>query len=158
MRRKEREVTDPLKIKEIISSCVCCRLGFYDNGRIYIFPLHFGFKETEGRYIFYFHGAKEGQKIGLITRQKKQNAGFELDVNYGLIEGPTPCSYSARYGSIMGNGSIEIVNDPLEKAEALKAIMAHATGCSHWEFTDAMVHSVCVYKLMVEEISCKVHE
>ena len=39
MRRKDREVTDSQKIREIILSCRCCRLGFYDNGQVYIVPL-----------------------------------------------------------------------------------------------------------------------
>lgn len=37
MLRKDREIVDNVKINEIISSCNCCRLGFFDNGRIYKF-------------------------------------------------------------------------------------------------------------------------
>ena len=59
MRRKDREVTDSQKIREIILSCRCCRLGFYDNGQVYIVPLDFGYYENNGRHVFYFHGAKE---------------------------------------------------------------------------------------------------
>ena len=46
MRRKDREVTDSQKIREIILSCRCCRLGFYDNGEVYIVPLDFGYYEN----------------------------------------------------------------------------------------------------------------
>ena len=46
MRRKDREVTDPVKIREIITACNCCRLGFCDKGRAYIVPMDFGFEET----------------------------------------------------------------------------------------------------------------
>ena len=45
MRRKDREITDPGKIREIIAACDCCRLGFCDGGRAYIVPLDFGFVE-----------------------------------------------------------------------------------------------------------------
>ena len=31
MRRKGREVTDSMKIQNIISRCTCCRIGFYDG-------------------------------------------------------------------------------------------------------------------------------
>ncbi|RAZ95235.1 pyridoxamine 5'-phosphate oxidase family protein, partial [Klebsiella oxytoca] len=61
MRRTDREVTDPVKIREIITSCDCCRLGFCDGERAYVVPLDFGFEERDGRYTFYFHGAKEGR-------------------------------------------------------------------------------------------------
>lgn len=74
MLRKDREIVDNVKINEIISSCYCCQLGFFDNDRIYIVPLNFGFEIKENKRIFYFHGAKKGKKIDLI----KQNhyAGF----------------------------------------------------------------------------------
>ena len=39
MRRNDREVTDIAKISDIISKCHCCRLGFYDAGKVYIVPL-----------------------------------------------------------------------------------------------------------------------
>ena len=75
MRRKDREVTDSQKIREIILSCRCCRLGFYDNGEVYIVPLDFGYYENNGRRVFYFHGAKEGRKYRLT--EKSPTVGFE---------------------------------------------------------------------------------
>ena len=75
MRRNDREVTDIAKISDIISKCHCCRLGFYDAGKVYIVPLNFGYEETNGTWIFYFHGAAEGRKIDLI--KQTHHAGFD---------------------------------------------------------------------------------
>ena len=36
MRRKDRQITDPEKIRDIILDSQCCRLGFYDDGEVYI--------------------------------------------------------------------------------------------------------------------------
>ncbi len=33
MRRKDREVTDPAKIQDIMERCTCCRVGFNDDGK-----------------------------------------------------------------------------------------------------------------------------
>ena len=41
MRRTDREITDAEKITQIIQTCHCCRLGFCDNGAVYIVPLNF---------------------------------------------------------------------------------------------------------------------
>ena len=68
MRRKDREVTDAFKIEEIIAGCHCCRLGFNDDGEIYILPLNFGWEKQGGGYVLYFHGAREGRKIDLIGK------------------------------------------------------------------------------------------
>lgn len=68
MRRQDREVTDSARIREIISSCSVCRLGFCDGDEVYIVPLNFGYEEVDGKYVFYFHGAKAGRKAELIRR------------------------------------------------------------------------------------------
>ena len=57
MRRKDREVTDPERIDAIIA-LHCCRLGFYDNGEIYIVPLDFGYDEKRGNGPSIFMGPK----------------------------------------------------------------------------------------------------
>ena len=63
MRRKDREVKDPETVKALMNRCHCCRLGFNDNGEVYIVPLNFGWEETASGFVFYFHSAKEGHKI-----------------------------------------------------------------------------------------------
>ena len=68
MRRRDREVTDLMRIADIISRCTCCRVGFYDNGDIYIVPLNFGYERKNDTYIFYFHGAEVGRKMDLAKK------------------------------------------------------------------------------------------
>ena len=104
MRRQDREVTDPGKIDRVIAACHCCRLGFCDQGKAYIVPLNFGYAVEDGKYVFYFHGAKEGRKIDLI--RAGGTVGFELDTHYKLNEGDSACAYSARFQSVIGTGSV----------------------------------------------------
>lgn len=155
MRRKDREVTDENKIEEIMSKCHCCRLGLNDNGEVYIVPLNFGFVKEEGKFTLYFHGAKEGRKIDIIS--KNPEVGFEMDRNYELITGDTACNYSAHYQSIIGNGTVSFVEDKTEKVKGLNAVMKQTTGKSDWIFNDKMLNAVCVYKLDVNKLSCKEH-
>lgn len=156
MRRKDREVTNGAIIDEIISECYCCRLGLNDNGRAYIVPLNFGFKSDENGRVFYFHSAKSGRKLELIQRNGR--ASFELDTGYKLKPGDTPCSCSAMFKSVMGEGSVFIVEDKDEKSCGLNSILKTAAGKEGCKFSDEMLNSVCVFKLEVENISCKVHE
>lgn len=155
MRRTDREITDAQQIRAIIEACHCCRLGFCDEGRVYIVPLSFGYKEQDGKRYFYFHGATEGRKVDLI--RKTHYAGFELDTNYQLIEADVACGYSARYQSVIGEGTVQILEDIEEKKEALRSIMRHNTGSENWEFPDAAVQKTLVFRLEVEELSCKEH-
>ena len=155
MRRKDREVTDPKKIREIIEACHCCRLGFCDKGRAYMVPLSFGFAEENGSYVFYFHSAKKGRKIDLI--RENGYCSFEMDTNYRLNENETACEYSARFQCVMGEGPVAFVEGAEEKRAALMAIMEHYTEKRDWEFADKMLEAVCVFRLEVKELSCKEH-
>lgn len=156
MRRKDREVVDNDKINEIISKCNCCRLGFNDDGRVYIVPLNFGFEVKNDERIFYFHSAKEGRKIDLIKKSKY--CAFELDTNYELETANKACNYSAFFQSIIGEGSISIVDDIDDKKYALSKIMKHNTKKEDWDFDDKIVNAVCTFKLCITSISCKEHK
>ena len=155
MRRKDREVTDAGKIREAIEASHCCRLGFYDEGEVYIVPMNFGYTEEEEKRIFYFHSAKEGRKVDLIPRT--HSAGFELDTNYHLHEGEKACQYSAGFLSVIGTGNIDFVEDRESKKSALQTIMLHNTGKSNWEFSEDMLDAVLIFKMEVTQISCKEH-
>lgn len=41
MRRVDREVTDFLKMTDIMKNCECCRLGLVDKNEAYIVPMNF---------------------------------------------------------------------------------------------------------------------
>ncbi len=156
MRRTDREVTDPVKIREIITGCSCCRLGLCDGGRAYVVPLDFGFTEKDGRYTFYFHSAAEGRKISLI--RKAGWAAFEMDAGHELVKGERACAYTARYQCVMGGGPVTLAETPEEKRTGLTAIMAHLTGREQWDFDGDVLEKTQVFRLEAEELTCKVHE
>ena len=155
MRRKDREVTDPVRIREIIAACDCCRLGLCDGDRAYIVPLDFGFVENQGRYAFYFHGAQEGRKIDLI--RKTGWAAFEMDYGHEWVLGETAQQTTSRFQSVMGGGPVTLVETEEEKRRGLLAIMAHVTGRDRWEIGRAALEKTQVFRLDVEELTCKVH-
>lgn len=156
MRRTDREITDRERINEIIKACHCCRLGFCDQGQVYIVPLSFGYEDQGDKRIFYFHGAMEGRKIDLI--RKTHYAGFELDTNYQLQKAEAACGYSARYQSIIGTGKVDLIENFEEKRHALLCIMKHNSGREDWTFLEDALRKVAVFQLTVEEISGKEHQ
>lgn len=155
MRRKDREITDEAKIDEIISRCHCCRLGFNDSGEVYIVPLNFGFVKRDGKRFFYFHSAKEGRKIDLIN--EGYEVGFEMDCGYQLHPGEAPCDCYAEFSSVIGTGKVEVITDAYEKILGLQSLMKQAAGRENCEFRPEMLNAVCVFRLEVNKLSCKVH-
>ena len=156
MLRKDREVTDPVKIREIITACDCCRLGLCGGGRAYVVPMDFGFAEKDGHYAFYFHIAKEGRKIGLI--RESGWAAFEMDCGHECVTGPRACDYTSRFQCVMGGGPVTFLETPEEKRAGLNAILRRVGGKDQWEIGEAALDGVCVFRLDVEELTCKVHE
>ena len=156
MRRKDREVTDPVKIREIITACDCCRLGLCGGGRAYVVPMDFGFAEKDGHYAFYFHSAKEGRKIGLI--RESGWAAFEMDCGHEWVTGPRACDYTSRFQCVMGGGPVTTAETAEEKRAGLIAIMTRLTGREQWDFDEAVLEKTLVFRLEAEELTCKVHE
>lgn len=155
MRRKDREVTDLNVINEIIGGVDHFRIGFYDAGKVYIVPLHFGTEVlADGKRVFYAHGALEGRKIDLA--RQGGSVGFELDRNYALLEASTACAHSARFQSVIGNGIVSLVEELEEKEHALSLIMKQATG-KDWTFPEGAIRQVAVIKVEVTNLSCKEH-
>lgn len=153
MRRKDREITDRTKIEAIMDRCSVCRIGFYDEGEIYIVPLNFGHVKEGEKDVLYFHGAKEGRKIDLAAKEPK--VGFEMDGVYVLQQAEEACSFSAQYESIIGTGRLCLVEDPAEKRRGFTAIMKQSTGREDWNFPDAAIARTAVLRLDVETLSCK---
>ena len=159
MRRKDREVTDPRRIADIISRCACCRIGFCDEGEVYIVPLNFGYQAKDNTYVFYFHGAKEGRKIDLLLKNPK--VGFEMDTDFAVYakeKSDAACNYTARFQSIIGNGIVSMVSELEEKKLGLSLLMEHNAGKQEWNFDERMVNAVAVFKLEITKMSCKEHQ
>lgn len=155
MRRKELAVTDPQQICSILSSCDCCRLGLSDEGRVYIVPMNFGFTQQDGRFRLYFHSAKEGRKVRLLTQN--ECAAFELDCNHQQKTASSACENTTCYQSITGFGRVHFLTQLEEKRQGLLYILRQTTGQTDWEIPDEALHSVCVFVLEADELSCKQH-
>jgi hypothetical protein len=153
MRRSDREITDEKSIEAFIAKEHIIRIAFYDNGEIYIVPVNYGYTNDSGQYAFYFHGAKAGRKYELS--KESPNIGFEIDGNYELLEADIACDFSARFQSVIGTGKISIVDDREEKLKGLNVLMRQTSGKAEWQYSEEMMNAVAVYKVDVNEISCK---
>ena len=56
------------------------------------------------------------------------------------------------------NDIVTIIEDSQEKNEGIDRIIKHNVGKTEWKFDKKMLKVVCVFKLVVEEMSCKEHE
>lgn len=80
-----------------------------------------------------------------------------MDTNYYLTESDMACGHSARFQSLIGNGTMEIVKGLEDKIAGLNMVMKHNTGKDDWAYDERYVNAVTVFKLTVTEMSCKEH-
>ena len=91
---------------------------------IYIVPVNYGYSWEEGEPLrFYIHSAKEGRKVQAFAA--REDVGFELDLEQGVIRGTYTCSYSYAYQRITGTGKIRLLENREEKEHGLSRIMEH---------------------------------
>jgi len=76
VRRKDKEISDPHKIKAVLKKSHIFHLGLLDGDRPYIVPLNYGYADN----TIYFHCAREGKKIDLIKANNTVCFQTEIDV------------------------------------------------------------------------------
>ncbi|ESC68622.1 5-nitroimidazole antibiotic resistance [Salmonella enterica subsp. enterica serovar Newport str. WA_14881] len=98
-----------------------CRIGFNDNLCPYVVPVNFGYEYQNGRWIFYFHGARTGKKMRLL--RKNPAVCIEMDGDHALLRADDPCDYSYAYTSVFATGLASILQTREEMRHGLDVIM-----------------------------------
>ena len=150
--RREREVTDPGRICEILDKSMVLHLGMVDGDEPYVVPMNYGYTMEDGKLTVYLHGALWGRKLDIIRVNPK--VFFSLECDVVPFDGDIACRYGTTYASVMGSGIAEIVEDVEEKKKGLSVLMKTQTG-KDFTFEDKMVSIVSVIKIDVAEYTAK---
>lgn len=153
MRRKEREIKSPERLKEILDTCKVCRIAMVDGDKPYIVPMNYGYT-LDGGLKLYFHCATAGRKLDIL--KANPNVCFEMDCEHSVIEGETDCGWSFAYASVIGNGSMRILPEA-EKIFALSRIMEHFTGRTEFDFDEKVLEQTFLLELTASEYTGKQH-
>ena len=150
MRRKDREVTAPSEIVEILRRCDVLRLAINTGAAPYLIPFNFGM-EPDGM-TFYIHGATTGTKYDLLA--KDDRVGFELDCAHELVLEEDSHECTMNYESVMGWGIVDELTEEGEKRHALDRIMAqyHA---EEFPYNAAPIPRTRILRLRVQERTAK---
>lgn len=149
MRRRDKQITDRAEIESIIQKAAICRIALCVNNVPYIVPLNYGYKDN----ALYLHSAREGKKIDMLA--KNSRVCFEIDTDHELVLCEDGCECSFKYKSVIGFGEAHIVNDPVEKKNALDVIMEHYTGKTSFNYGEKAINAVAVIKLEIESMTGK---
>ena len=150
--KREREVTDPVEILEILDKSQVVHIAMVDGDEPYLVPMNYGYTMEDGKLTLYVHGAVKGRKIDVLRANPKVFFSMECDVE--SFEGPVACRYGNTYASVMGAGKAEILTDVEEKKAGLSILMKTQTG-KDFTFDDRMVSIVSVIRIPVDYYTAK---
>ncbi|MFQ5714014.1 MAG: pyridoxamine 5'-phosphate oxidase family protein [Candidatus Scalinduaceae bacterium] len=117
MRRKDKEITNPEEIEDLLSSAMVGRLGTCLDSIPYITPVNFVYDKGK----IFFHSAPDGRKITNIMSNPK--VCFEIDDAKSIIPRQSPCASTTEYKSVIIFGDIKFVTDITEKTYALNKLI-----------------------------------
>ena len=150
--KREREVTDPQEILEILDKSMVVHIAMVDGDEPYLVPMNYGYTMEDGKLTLYVHGAVKGRKTDVLRVNPKVFFSMECDVQ--PFEGPVACRYGTTYASLMGAGKAEILEDVEEKKAGLSVLMKTQTG-KDFTFEDRLVSIVAVIRIDVAEYGAK---
>lgn len=151
MRRKDREITDPVETLGMLQRCETLRVGMLSEGWPYVVPVSFAAKEEKpGQIALYFHSAAAGRKVEALKQDGR--VCIEGDIFYGNEQ--VPMGITARYESVIGFGTATQVEGE-EKLHGLRLLVAR------YGYTDYPVESchglshTIVYKITLTSLTGK---
>lgn len=157
MRRREKELTDPEAILDVLARGEVLRLAMIaEDGSPYVVPL--SYVAVPGRagadlagLRLLLHSALEGKKIVALRRDPR--VCFEVTVDVALVPAERACDVGVRFRSVVGTGRAAFLEGPAEKLRALEALAArYAPGAP---VSPSEAARVAVIEIAVESLSCK---
>lgn len=151
MRRNDKEIKNKKCIEWILREAIVCRIALCDNGKPYIVPMNFGFKDNS----LYLHSAREGRKIDLIMRNN--NICFEVDIETEILPSDNACSWGMKYYSVIGFGKAQFIENESEKINALDILMQKYSHNSHesFEYSKLALDKTVLIKVEIENLTGK---
>jgi nitroimidazol reductase NimA-like FMN-containing flavoprotein (pyridoxamine 5'-phosphate oxidase superfamily) len=149
MRKKDKEISDMNIISQIINKCQVCRLGLSQDDVPYIIPVSFGYDGT----TLYFHSAKDGKKVDILSVNNKVCFEFESGVEL-IIDETKPCNWSFSFQTVIGFGKVEELSSPGDKIQGLKHIMTQYSD-KEWSFDNLPLSGLRVWAINIDSMTGK---
>lgn len=150
MRKSEREIREFDQIVDVLARCDTLHLGLAGEDGPYVVPVSFGFEVSDGALSVYFHGAREGMKHDLLSRDSRVCVEASLFHGY-RAEGR---SVTADYESVIGFGRAEKCEGALA-AHGVNLLMEHC-GFPGYDGAKCVALGItAVYRVTLERVTGK---
>ena len=150
MRRKDREITDRMKIDAILDAGRVLYLALADDNIPFVVPVFYAYDHTG----LYFHCARAGTKVRIMERNPV--VSFAISLDHGIIESDAACDFEARHRTVIGFGRTVFVTDEAAKIAALDRIVARFTP-QHFDYPKTNLAATTVVRIEIDSVKGKKH-
>ena len=148
MRRRDKEIADRRELRRILEEARVCRLAMSDGGRPYLVPLSFVLDGDD----LVLHSARVGRKLEILRRNPE--VCFEVEEGVAFARGETACGSTMRYRTVIGFGTVEVVEDRAEHARLL-GLFGPRYGAPASAVPDGELDRTVVLRVRVRELTGK---
>ena len=153
LRRLDRDCSaDDSVIEKCIQDSHVLRICMNTDSLPYIVPLCFGYEKVDGRRIFYFHKNRRGLLYELI--EKDPRCSFELEGEHSLFMDEVKRTCNMDYASIIGYGTISLVEGDEERKRTIDLLMDHYDR-GDFGYDERLMSAILVFRLEVDSLTCK---
>ncbi|MBQ4125446.1 MAG: pyridoxamine 5'-phosphate oxidase family protein [Desulfovibrio sp.] len=151
MRRIDREVADLQELCRMLDGCDVLHVGLCQHNVPYVVPLSFGWESVDGRLVLWFHCARQGRKTAML----KANPAVSVCASRFVRYDQTAAGVTARYESVMGEGTASEAEDEDSRLHGLELILAH---CGYGQVRPAGCRNLggaAVWKIVLDTVTAK---
>ncbi|HSZ62867.1 MAG TPA: pyridoxamine 5'-phosphate oxidase family protein [Terriglobales bacterium] len=153
VREPQRAVYDREVVYQILDEAFLCHVGFVADGQPFVIPTSYG---RDGD-LLYIHGSAASRML------RNLDQGVPVCVTVMLLDGlvlaRSVFNHSMNYRSVVILGTATLIDDPLEKLAALRALSEHIIP-GRWEDArqpnEKELKATSVLRLPLNEFSAKV--
>lgn len=143
MRRTEREVLDLEFMHQVLKDAQEIYIAMNSGEAPYVLPVNYVFYKG----CIFFHCALEGRKMDLLRTDPR--VGFTTAVDIQVEKTTT------RYRCVCGSGTAELVDDPIQKNEVLKAFAERFNAPCLFPISEEKFVHTGVFRIHIEKLTGK---
>lgn len=144
-------IEDRNVINAILKKCRTCYVGMSDNDVPYVLPMNFG---IEGDRVI-LHSAQEGRMWETIKKNPKVCLNWTLGEELAWQDQQVGCSYRVKSSSVIIEGTVEIIDDNVEKERLFNIFMTQYSDLP-FKFNAPAIRNVGVFVVPITRLTAKV--
>lgn len=143
--------TNPQKVEALLQKSLVIRLALCDGDQPYIVPVNYGFQVN--RLIF--HSRTTGTKVDLLSNNPQ--VSFQVDADVAVVPHDEACRWSMTFKSIVGSGTVRLIQSQEEKIRGLDLICKHYCSTT-MKMSTKMIERTNVYEISVTSLTYRESE